>query len=202
MDQPEWRLFSIREAHSLVREWGPLRREQLRHRVLCRRFWLPSVETRLEQDTRHAGLRWKAGPPGPFRRSTPSGVRRLVAHPLGPVLPMKLRERSERSWSGPGLEAVERAGDSCAGDGQAGGGVDPPVRRSFACGGAHGRLLISRDGGRPWPSAQPASENSRTKHKDSATSAAVVSARSRGRAHRDHQEERLQEGDAGADANV
>src|SRR3990172_4300546 len=90
MDQPEWRLFSIREAHSLVREWGPLRREQLRHRVLCRRFWLPAVETRLERDTRHAGLRWKAGPPRPFRRSTPSGVRRLVAHPLGPVLPMKL----------------------------------------------------------------------------------------------------------------
>lgn len=199
MDQPEWRLFSIREARRLVREWGPLRREQLRHRVLCRRFRLPSVETRLEQDTRHAGLRWKAGPPGPFRRSTASGVRRLVAHPLGPVLPVTLRERS---WSGLRLASVYRAGDSCAGGGQAGGGVGPPVSRSFACGGAHGRLLISRDGGRPWPSAQPASENSRTKHKDSATSAAVVSARSRGRAHRDHQEERLQEGDAGADANV
>ena len=200
MDQPEWRLFSIREARSLVREWGPLRREQLRHRVLCRRFWLRSVETRLEQDTRHAGLRWKAGPPGPFRRSRPSGVRRLVAHPLGPVLPMKLRERS---WSGPGLESVERAGDSWAGGGQAGGGgVGPPVSRSFGCGGAHGRLLISRDGGRPWASAQPASGNSRMKHKGSATSAAVGSARSRGRAHRDHQGERLREGDAGADANV
>lgn len=61
-------------------------------------------------------------------------------------------------------------------------------------------LVISRDGGRSWSSAQPASENSRMKRKDSATSAAAVSARSRGRAHRDHQEELLQEGDAGADA--
>jgi len=40
------------------------------------------------------------------------------------------------------------------------------------------------------------------KRKDSATSAAVVSARSRGRAHRDHQDELLHGGDAGADANV
>ena len=44
--------------------------------------------------------------------------------------------------------------------------------------------------------------NSRMKRKDSATSAAVVSARSRGRAHRDHQEELRREGDAGVDANV
>ena len=63
-------------------------------------------------------------------------------------------------------------------------------------------LLISRDGGRPWSGAKAAGENSKIKRKDSATSATVGSARSRGRAHRDHREELLHEGDAGADANV
>jgi hypothetical protein len=39
--------------------------------------------------------------------------------------------------------------------------------------------ISSCDGGRPWSDAPPASENSRMKRKDSATSAAVVSARNR-----------------------
>src|SRR5712691_6291968 len=70
------------------------------------RYWLPSVASRLKREARHAGLCRQAGPPGGFRRSRPSGVRRLVAHPLGPVLPMKSRERS---WRGAGLESVYRA---------------------------------------------------------------------------------------------
>ena len=46
--------------------------------------------------------------------------------------------------------------------------------------GSRARALISLcDGGRPWSGAPPANENSRMKHKDSATSAAVVSARNR-----------------------
>jgi len=54
----------------------------------------------------------------------------------------------------------------------------------------------------PWSGAQPASESSRMQRKDSVTSAAVVSARSRGRAHRHHREELRRDGGAGAAASV
>src|SRR2546427_6834512 len=52
----------------------------------------------------------------------------------------------------------------------------------------------SSDLGRPWSDAQHASENSRMHRKHSATSATVVSARSRGRAHRHHRGELRHEG--------
>jgi len=62
---------------------------------------------------------------------------------------------------------------------------------------AAGKLF---SGGTPWSGAWRAGESSRTKRRNSVTSAVVASARSRGTAPRRHPEERLREGGAGESA--
>src|SRR2546428_10760737 len=74
-----------------------------------------------------------------------------------------------------------------------------PTTMAPGGGGLAGEVLVSsRDGGRSWSDAQLVGENSRMNRKDSATSATVVSARSRGRARRHHQDELWHEGADGA----